>query len=169
MELKDLIPEIAKFYLSSTGKEHELRTPNLEDRVEMVRFCGGKDADVLAVFQEKKWDQICKIVYRLLIDRSDFIAKKSKIIDDEGIEREVLVTGPILLLRAVRSQSEAIHMLGALTTALSAGEPLVKEFVASELKKNQSLPPLTGEKSSTSSQANTDTPQNNLENLLTGS
>jgi hypothetical protein len=169
MELSDLIPETAKFYLSSQQKDYELRTPNLEDRVEMVRICGG-ESGLMEAFNQKKWDQICKVVYRLLKDKSDFLAKRSTIIDDEGIQKEVLVTGPILLLRAVVTQTEAAHMLGALTSAIASGEPLIREYIENEVKKSlQHHPLLTGENSSTASQANMDTPQNSSNNLPTAS
>lgn len=152
MKLEDLIPEKAAFKLSSTGKEYELRIPNLEDRVDFVKLCGGQD-QVLKVFEEKRWNEICRIVFRLMKDKSDFIAKKESQIDDEGFEREVIITGPVRLLRAVVTQEEAIHMLGALTSAISAGEPLVQAFLQSEVKKNMSLS--TGESFSMSLPPNT--------------
>lgn len=168
MNLTDLIPETAKFSLSSTGKEYEIRTPNLEDRVEMMRLVGGSEQNVVEVFTQKKWDQICKIVYRLMKDKSDFIAKRETFISDEGIKQEAMVTGPILLLRAIQTQLEAVQMLGALTAAMANGEPLVKEFIQNEVKKNLALQS-TGESSSTSSPHSTDIPLGNSGNLPTAS
>lgn len=168
MNLTDLIPDTAQFTLSSTGKTYDLRNPNLEDRVEMVRLCGGSEQAVMEVFTQKKWDHICKIVYRLIVDKSDFMASKETIIDDDGIKKEVLITGPIRLLRAIKTQAEAIQVLGALTCSITSSEPLIKEYLQNEVKKNN-LAQLIGEKSSTSSPVNMDTPQSNSENLPSAS
>ena len=167
MQLEDLMPEKPVFTLSSTGKEYTLRVPNLEDKVEMIRLCGGQE-QVLKVFQELNWSVICKIVYRLMIDKSDFLAKREKRINDEGIEEEVLVTGPIMLLRAIKTQAEAISMLQAFNAASVASEPLMKDYVDTELKKSLHESS-TGEKSLNSLQPSMATPQNNLETSLTGS
>lgn len=157
MKLEDLIPEKPTFTLAATGKSYELRIPNYEDKLTFVRMCGGED-QIKLVFQERRWSDICKIVYRLMVDKSDFPATRDKQLDDDGIEQDVLVTGPIMLLRAIRTQSEAIGMLGAFNAASVASEPLIGEFVAGELKKN-SLALQTGERSSTSSPVSTATPQ----------
>jgi hypothetical protein len=167
MQLTDLIPENPTFYLKKRDKEYHLRIPNMEDRANMTRMFG-TEAEVYEAFNKRQWDKICKIVYLLLEEKRDFLAHKESQIDIEGIEREVLITGPIVLLRAIGPQEEAVKMLGALTSAFTQSEPLVKDYVDSELKK--SLAELsTGEKSSTSSQASTDTALNNLESLPTGS
>lgn len=155
MELHELIPEKPVFTLASTGKEYELRVPNLEDKVEMTRIAGGTQEHFIKIFEEKKWDSICKIVYRLLIEKSDFLAKKEKRINDEGFEQEVVVIGPIQLLRAIKTQAEATAMLSALVSAISAGEPLVKEYVKAELKKKDMQ--LTGQSSLIESPLNMDT------------
>lgn len=169
MELNELIPEKPTFTLSSTKKEYELRIPNLEDKIEMTRIAGGTHENFIKIFEEKKWDSICKIVYRLLIDKSDFLAQKEPWIDDEGFEKEVIVIGPIRLLRAITTQSEATALLSALVSAISAGEPLIKDYIKSELKKKGHLDPLTGERSSISSHQNTDIPLNKSDHLHSGS
>lgn len=157
MELKDFIPEKPTFTLSSKGKTYTLRIPNLEDKIEIIRICGGED-EFRKVFQSKNWSIICKVIYRLLVEKQDLLATKEKRITDEGIEEEVLVTGPILLLRAITSQVEAAQMVGAFMTAMVASEPLAKDLVETEVKKNQ-LEKSIGESSATSSPVSTDTPQ----------
>lgn len=167
MKLEEFIPETPVFTLSSTGKSYELKIPNLEDKVAMVRLAGGEE-HVSRIFKERDWSAICKLIYRLLIDKSDFIAKKEKRISDEGIEEEVLVTGPVLLLRSISTQKEMMEVLKAFNAASVASEPLVKELMESEVKKNL-LELSTGENSTISSPVNTDLPQNNSELLPTGS
>jgi hypothetical protein len=167
MKLEELIPERPVFALSSTSKEYELRIPNLEDRVAMQKICGSHD-QIVKVFQERDWTQICVLVYRLMVDRSDFKAFTERKINDEGVEQEMYVTGPMHLLRSIKTQTEAVMMMGALTTAITEGDPLIKDFVREEVKKNkQQRESLIGEKYSTSSPANTDTPQPNSDNSPT--
>jgi hypothetical protein len=166
MELSEFIPEQPVFTLSSTGKSYELRIPNLEDRMVMANMAGGQ-AEIQKVFSELKWDVICRIVYRLLIDKSDFLATAVEEIDDEGNKKKFTATGPQMLMRAIKSQDDGIKMLGALTAAITNGEPLIKEYVRNEVKKNTLNQ--TGPNSLTSSQVNTDTPQPNSEPLPTAS
>ena len=166
MELSEFIPEQPVFTISSTGKAYELRIPNLEDRMVMANMAGGQ-AEIQKVFSELKWGVISKIVYRLMIDKSDFVATAVEEIDDEGNKKKYTATGPQMLMRAIRSQEDGVKMLGALTAAITNGEPLIKEYVKNEVKKNTLN--LTGQNSSTSSQASTDTPQPSSEPLPTAS
>ena len=166
MKLEDLIPETPTFSLATTKKTYELRLPNLEDRVMMGRL-----GDLGKIFSERRWDDICKIVYPLLKDKSDFLAEKQTIIDDEGFEKQVMVIGPIRLLRAIQTQDEAIQMLTAFNAAVTASEPLIREFVENELKKNNGLnrennglnKNRTGEKYSTQLHPSMDIPLSSLE------
>lgn len=155
MELKDFIPEKPTFTLASKGKTYTLRIPNLEDKIEMVRLCGGED-EVGAIFKTRNWSMICRLVYRLLIEKEDFLAKRETRITDEGTQEELLITGPIMLLRALGTQQEAMQMLAAFNSASVASEPLVKDFIEAEVKKNISAASI-GENSPTSLEANTDT------------
>lgn len=171
MELTDLIPEQPEFTLSSTGKTYVLRIPNLEDRMLMVQAAGG-EAQVKTIFTELRWDVICKIVYRLLIDKSDFLATKESVINDEGVQETKLIPGPQLLMRAVRSNEDSVRLLGAFTSAITASEPLVRQYVKDEVKKNMELLKLTsttGERSSMPSPQSTDTPQPSSEPLPSAS
>jgi hypothetical protein len=151
MKLEDLIPEKPTFYLSSMQKTYQLRLPNLEDRVNMA-----KHGDISKIFAERRWDDICKVIYPLLIDKSDFMASKEHKIDVEGFEQEVVVIGPIRLLRAISTQEEAIGLIGAFNSAITASEPLIKDFVQGELKKKIELSPI-GENSSISLHPSMDT------------
>jgi hypothetical protein len=162
MNLEDLLPESPTFELKSTGKTYELRPPDLSDRVKL-----GKMGDINLMFSEKRWDEVCKVIYLLLKDKSDFIATKEKFIDDDGFEREGYVTGPACLLRAIQSQKELIQVLCAFNSAVAASEPLVKDYIVEELKKNLQAHPI-GPKSSTSLPQSTDIPPSNSANLPSG-
>ena len=134
MKLEDFIPEQPEFKLKQTGKTYRLRLPNLEDRVAMVRICGSEEG-VKEVFEKQKWPEICKIIYRLMEDKTDFPAFKETVLTDDGIEETRLVIGPIMLMRALKTRTEAIGALAALNAALTHSEPEVRAYVESEIKK----------------------------------
>lgn len=156
MKLEELIPENPIFHLKKTGSSYELRPPNLEDRVMITRISGGDD--LKKIFEEARWDDICRIIYRLMLDKSDFLASKESSVDDNGFLVERMVDGPTKLMRAVTSQDESNKMVGALIAAITAGEPQVREYIQNEVKKNQDrMDQMSGEKSSTSSPPSMDT------------
>lgn len=161
MTIDEMIPEIPKFTLKATGKEYELRLPNLEDKSEFPRMVGGAE-NLSQIFVKREWSQIVKVIYRLLIDKSDFMATREKRVSDEGIEEEVLITGPIVFLRAIETQQEAMAVLGAFNAACMASEPVLKASIDAE-KKRLNAELSIGEKSMTASPANTDLHQSSLE------
>lgn len=169
MEMHEFIPEVPSFTLSSTGRAYELRLPNLEDRVAMVALAGGQE-NVQKIFTELKWDVIAKIVYRLMVDKSDFVAVQETSINDEGVKVTRTVTGPMLLMRAIVSNEDSMKVLGAFTSAITVSEPAVRQYIKDEVKKNLlNLGLSTGQSSSTSSPASTDTLQPSSEPLPTAS
>lgn len=160
MQLNDLFPEKAEFYLESRKKTYTLRVPNLEDRARFKDILGN-ESRINEVFQNLEWDIIAKLVYRLLVEKSDFVAYQEKGYNDDGVEVTYLITGPALLMRAVSGMEEAIRVLTALVTALRLGDPLVDKAVKAGVEK-KSLENLTGERSLTPSPQSTDTPQSSL-------
>lgn len=158
MDLKDFLPDEPKFTLKSTGDFiHELRLPNFEDRATFAHMLGGEDA-YRTVFSKRKWDDICKLAYVLLKDKSKFPATETEDFDHEGIKRKYLVTGPIMLLRAIGPQEEAVKLLGALSAAIVASEPIARPYIENELKKKIAESELTGTNFTTLLPENTATP-----------
>ncbi len=134
MKLDELFPESPEFTLKSTGKTYTLRLPNLEDRARFKDIAGNEQR-VNEIFKNLEWDKISIFVYRLMIDKSDFMARDEKSVTDEGEEITQRVMGPVLLMRACQSIQEAISMLTALVTALRASDPLIDEAVKSTVEK----------------------------------
>lgn len=145
MELDEFFPKSPTFFLNATKKEYELRPPNLEDTAWVKQNLGSED-EITKMFDGPDWNRCIKFVYRLLKDKSDFMAEVEKQVDDLGEEVEVKVSGPQKLLRAVTGQEEGMRVLAALTKAISIANPMVEKMVEKE-KKNLS----TGSKSSTKS------------------
>ena len=164
MKLEEFILDEPKFLLSSTGKQYELRVMNISDRAEMSRLCGGDDK-VQETFTKRNWKIISRLVYRLLKDKSEFMASKEHIIDDDGFEKEITLLGHEKLHQAIMNQEEEFQVISALTASIIKGDPIAKKAVEDEVKKNL-LDPQTGESSLTSSLLSTDTRLSNSDNSL---
>lgn len=134
MKLEDLFPAKPVFTLSGTSREYELRIPNLEDRIRFKEIAGSDEA-VQQMFQQLHWDKIAMFVYRLLVDKSDFLAKDEKVTDDMGETSTRRVSGPTLLMRACRSIQDQTNMLTALVSALRLSDPLIDEAVKETTQK----------------------------------
>lgn len=130
MKLEDLLPQSPEFKLSSTGKVYALRLPNLNDRSAFAEWFGDK---MQSIFDAWHWRSLCKIVYRLLIDKSDFLARKERSIDDDGIEVEQMVYGPELLHKAISNTEEAGEVFKALMSAFSKSDPMIAAVMSAKL------------------------------------
>lgn len=161
MELKDLLPSKPEFKVQSKNKTYALRIPNLEDRARF-RDMLGSDQEINRVFAELDWAKIAKLVYRLLEDKSDFLAVQTTIVDDDGVPQKALLTGPAVMMQAIHSIEEATAMLGALITALRNGDPLVDKALTAIDAEKKTIPSQTGDESLTKSQVNMDTPRTSL-------
>lgn len=119
------------------------------------RFSG--DA-VQAAFNERDWDVIALIVFRLLVDKSEFLAHESTEINDDGDEIKTRLVGPQLLQRAIETFDDEIAVLRAFSSAIALSNPVIRDYLVSEVKKSlkeaQSPTEQTGPQSSIASQAN---------------
>lgn len=149
MEIEDVLPKTPEFTLKSSGKTYELRLVNLEDQVWIKNKFGTHEA-FNEVLQQNDWSKSILLIYRLLKDKTDFMASEEPMIDDDGVSYKALVTGPYKLLKAISGVEEGAQVMGALAKSIMLSNPmidkLVKESLKEELKKNS-----TGVKSSISS------------------
>lgn len=141
IKLEDIFPDEPEFYLSTTKKTYRLRLPTLEDHVWMKRTFGDEN-NLNKVLKDLQWDQLCRIVYRLLKqeDRQDFLATDAEITSDEGEAVTVRLTGPQMLLRSIGSIDEGVKVISALTKAITLSSPMIDEYVKAELKKKMTDP-----------------------------
>jgi len=157
MKLEEMFASEPSFSIESKGKTYTLRIPNLEDRVKFKDILGD-DSNIQKVFNELQWDVIAKLVYRLLVEKQDFVAFQEKGYNDDGVEVTYLTTGPALLMRSIKNIDEAVKMLTALINALRLGDPLIGEAIKEMSQEKKSLENKTGLKSSMSLPVSTDTP-----------
>lgn len=159
--LEEFMPEHPEFFLKSTKHSYKLRLVTLQDHV-FLKEKFGSDESIQKIFNEQDWAAICQIVYRLMVDKSDFLAGVESTITDDGDQVEARVTGPQKLLRAITGTQEALEMLGALVKSLTLSNPQVAEQVQKELKKKVGMSKPTGQKSTTRSPVNTASRQPSL-------
>lgn len=155
LELEDILPPKPEFILNE--KTYSLRAPNQLDRVWFQQNFG-HDKAVWEAIQKQDWLTIARVVYRLFgqESRADFKAQKAVVVNDEGHEKEVELTGPETLLVSIKGSTDGAKILAALNRAMINSEPQLEADFIAEVKKN--LPELnrlldqsTTEKSSTPS------------------
>ena len=160
MKLEQFIEALPSFVLKSTGREYHLRIPNLEDRARFNEWLGTDPEAIGKVFTTMNWDVLSKMVYRLLVEKSDFVAETVKECDDEGKLRDIFVSGPMKLMRAVTGgQQEALSVIECLILAMRKGDPLIDQAMSQGETDKKKAMTSTGGQSLTSSAVNTDTLQ----------
>ena len=162
MKLEDLFPETPVFTLN--GKQYELRLPTLEDRAHWAKEYGSSEA-LSKIFTELNWFAICKLCFRLLKDKADFMPREEEETSDLGEVRKVLVMSPMRLYRQLQTNADGLAVIKAITMALTLSEPEIKPYLKSEFEKKSEELGLnsTGDSSANSLPQNTDTPSTSLE------
>jgi hypothetical protein len=119
--LKNLKPKGA--VLTIDGKDHKLRPVNLDDWVWMAETLNTDDPAV-QISQGMPLKDMVRIIYRLLIDKSDFKAETIKeFIDDEGeCHGEVRISGPDKLRKAITGVDGISQLTDAFTKCLGLSE-----------------------------------------------
>lgn len=156
IKIEDIIPEKPEFYVRKLDKRFSLRLVDLDDSV-WIRSKIGSAERLQEICSKLEWEEICKIVFRLLEDKSDFMAYECEEINDDGEKIRVKVSGPRALLKAVTGLEEGVKMLGALNSSMAKSNPIVDRALREEVKKKIAANQ-TGERSSTPSPVNTDGP-----------
>lgn len=161
MKLEELFPGQPTFTLKSTGKEYHLRIANLEDRARFTEILGGDQKRLGEILERFEWQFISKLVYRVLVEKSDFQAIQESYIDDNGVAKNDLITGPSVFMRAcIGGTEEALRIINALIQSIRLGDPILDKAmndIPDKDKKKQTKS--IGPSSSTSSVRSTATPQ----------
>ena len=116
MELEKLFPTKTKVTIA--GKEYELRNHTLEDAI------WGKQEGV-TIYDNDEWDldAICRLVYRLIIDKSDFAKIEFKTYDEDGDEITNYLGGAARLASMVTTEQEKIGLIKSVVECLNQSAP----------------------------------------------
>lgn len=152
VSLADMFPQPVSFTLKSTGKEYQFRIMDLDDRSWMNEKYGN-----LEILKSLSPRQMGEIGFRLLADKNDFLASKEEDIDDDGVCKKRLITGPEKFRKAVIGIDEMTMVIKKLMKAFGLSQGMLDriELKAEEVEKKM-LELNDGTKSPTSSSANTD-------------
>lgn len=165
--LETLFPAHPVFPVKSKELEIHIRPPSLLDQ-NWIRQKYGSTDNLQKIFTEKDWLEMCRVVYHQMSqeDRAHFPATKAHLIDDDGNEANVVLTGPELLLHSLTGMEEITTMIGAFNRAWCLAHPEFEKEIAEEMKKKvqeiNQLIQQTGEKSLTKSPRNTATQKKSL-------
>ena len=136
MELQDLKPKPSKFYLEKKDKEYTLRPWTLEDQI----WAKHTFENVEKIFSKENIDieAVSRMVYRVIEDKSDFVAEEGIEIDEEGNEVQKKIGGFKKLIAMISGIGEQAAMVGALVECIGVSMPAVEELKGmGSKKKNQ--------------------------------
>lgn len=127
IRLEDMIPEEAQVVLYPNGVEklYTLKKVTLEDEAWMARVFGQEKLQ--KIFADVDMQNIAKIIFRQLTDKSDFLPREEKTYSDEGDEIVVRVTGPELLMRSIVGKKHQLEVLQAMLKIIGASQPVLDE------------------------------------------
>ncbi len=163
MDLDDfIIPELPKFKLKKTGKEYELDLVRVHHLSYFKTVVGGGFDKLQEFLSSMPIDEAAKLIYKLMLDKSDFMGSEQEVIDDDGFKVKRRVTGPEKLAATI-ALDEIKPVIGALMRSVELSFPKAGELIRSMLENaKKKTPPspqevssLTGPSSTTSSPAST--------------
>lgn len=157
LTLEDILPTTPTFELN--GKSYTLRIPDIADQVWIREKYGSQEAFINILnedIQKCNWLAICQFAYHQLPNeaRADFRATEATVVNDEGEEANIKLSGPEVLLHSLKGHQDAAALLIAITQAIVKSNPIIEEAFSAEVKKNLKAP-LIGGKYLTPSKANT--------------
>lgn len=156
MKIEDVIPQRTELKLSSTEKTLVLRPVSLEDEFWMQKEFGD---DLQKVFNELRMRDVCRIAYRLLEDKSDFVEQEVTLVNEEGKKVTEKRGGVELLFCMVLGMGDRLTLVRSLVHAMGVSRPMLDKLEAEEEKKRLKAKAI-GKSFSTSSRRNTAGKQN---------
>ncbi len=136
MELDQLSPALGSFKLSVfDGKEFHLRKISLDDKKWAKLTFGKSIEEVLSATKEeinKDFEGFLsvytRVAYHLLVDHAEFKVRSVKLIDEEGVERDVTLGGVKLFETSIQGLEEQIAIMKAVSKTLLASNALPEEM-----------------------------------------
>jgi hypothetical protein len=132
MDLEKIRPENIKLEIKRTGNEYEFRLVNLLDETWLKKQYGEKLAE-LFTNESVDMDPLCRLAFRLLVDKSDFKKIETNSIDEDGNEVVKTIGGYKLFMSKFQGEEEKTQLLVAIGRTINNSRPEVKE--EKEIKK----------------------------------
>lgn len=130
VKLQELIPEEAAVILN--GKTYALRKVNLKDEVWMLENYGREK--ISAMIAGTNMALACALFFRVMKDKTDFIASQEDGYDDNGLPAKVLVTGVDKIMRVVIGTEGKNELLTGVYKVLGISNPKPDDEVKTDPK-----------------------------------
>jgi hypothetical protein len=131
--LSELVPQETKVMIN--GKEYLLKKISLRDDAWVSQITNGQHKSVAEAVKATDYVLMIKILYRLLVDKTDFVPKKIKETDLDGVEKEVLLKPYEAIMDLLSGPKDQMEILGAIMSCIGISRPKFNELVNDELKK----------------------------------
>lgn len=129
-DLDELIP--SNTLLKINEKEYELRKINVEDEAWLKQF-----GDLDRLFKSEDYLFMCRLAFRLLTDKADFLPIEEDGYDDDGNTVKIKVTGPMRVMKGLSGVSDKMNLMKALMTTFGISRPLFDKMVEDKLKDDE--------------------------------
>lgn len=125
LKLEDLIPEGSEFKLRITGKTYKLRPFSMQDELWIQKTFGDGIHDI---FKKLKMQEICRITFHQLEDKSEFTKREVKFVNEEGDSTVQTLGGVELLFSLISGTDEKIEIVNALLATIGLSRPVVQKL-----------------------------------------
>ena len=137
LSLAEISPKKSSFKLKLFEKKFLLRSITLEDEIWLKQEYGDKANDV---FNQNNPDfkEICRIAYRLLLDKKEFKVRPVKLIDEQGNETAENIGGLNLFYKCITCFEDKIAVTIALVETMGVSRKVfdeVRDMIDGDKKK----------------------------------
>lgn len=129
LKLEDLSPRKSYFVLKlCPGKKFYLRLINLEDEIWIKQTYPGERISEIFSETNPDYKEVCRIAWRLLINKTEFKKQKVKVVSDSGETQEIVMGGFPLLLKAISCMEDKISIMLAITETMGVSRKAFYEL-----------------------------------------
>ena len=157
LSAESFVPKTSSFKLASNNKEYQLRAVTLDDELWIQDTFKQNIGDLIA---KTDMSAITRVVYHLIVDKSDFKNTTVTIMNEEG-ESKTQALGGVKLFRYMINggPNEQIEIIKALLETIGFSRPMQEEYTEKKrtaLLENKENMSQTGPSSLTASVQSTD-------------
>ena len=119
MQLEDLYGKSTPLKLESVDMEFELRVLTLDDRI-WLKNTYGENLALLLSPDNLDLELLCRLVFRLIVNKSDFVSQDVNIINEDGSILKESIGGYKLLSRMISSATDQAALIDAAVMAINS-------------------------------------------------
>lgn len=134
MKLEELSEKAADLTLESVGKTFEMRRLSLEDEIWLKNEYGDRLAVLLSP-ESLDLELLCRLAFKLIINKRDFTSQEVNIIDEDGNVQKEKIGGYKLLSKMITSDNDKSSLIIATVAAINRSRPDIEESSQDDSKK----------------------------------